>query len=153
MISAWRIVKRRLANTAFTGEGARRYGGRWNSPGVAMVYTAESQSLAALEMAVHLDSSELLDRYLVIEVGIDDSLVETVQPSELPRNWRADPPPMKLRQIGDRWIAERTSAVLQVPSVLIPAECNFLLNPRHSDFTRLVIGKASAFRFDTRLAR
>jgi RES domain-containing protein len=153
MISAWRIVKRRLASTAFTGEGARRYGGRWNSPGVAMVYTAESQSLAVLEMAVHLDSSGLLDRYVVIEVGIDESLVETVQPSELPRNWRDDPPPMKLRQLGDRWIAERASAALQVPSVLIPAEHNFLLNPRHSDFARLVVGKPLAFRFDRRLAR
>jgi RES domain-containing protein len=118
-----------------------------------MVYTAESQSLAVLEMAVHLDSSGLLDRYVVIEVGIDESLVETVQPSELPRNWRDDPPPMKLRQLGDRWIAERASAALQVPSVLIPAEHNFLLNPRHSDFARLVVGKPSALRFDRRLAR
>jgi RES domain-containing protein len=86
MIPAWRIVKRKHARAAFSGEGARRYGGRWNSAGVAIVYTAGSQSLAALEMVVHLGSSELLDHYLVFEVGIDESLVVKVEASQLPRN-------------------------------------------------------------------
>jgi RES domain-containing protein len=153
MITAWRIVKRKHARTAFTGEGARRYGGRWNSPGIAIVYTAESQSLAALEMVVHLDSSELLRNYVVFEVGIDESLVVQVGLAQLPKNWRADPPPRKVREVGDAWAKAATSAVLQVPSATLPAEYNFLLNPHHSDFPRLVIGKASAFQFDARLAR
>lgn len=153
MITAWRIVKRKHASVAFTGEGARLYGGRWNSSGVAIVYTAESQSLAALEMVVHLDSSELLDNYVVFEVGIDESLVVKVEPSQLPRNWRADVPPMKVREVGDAWARAATSAVLQVPSAILPAEHNFLLNPRHRDFPKLVIGKSSPFRFDPRLAR
>ena len=153
MVTAWRIVKRKLARTAFTGEGARLYGGRWNSVGVAIVYTAESQSLAALEMVVHFDSSELLDNYVVFEVGIDQALVTKVQPSQLPRNWRDDPPLMKVREVGDAWATAGTSAVLQVPSAILPAEHNFLLNPHHRDFPRLVIGKSSPFRFDPRLAR
>ena len=82
-ITAWRIVKRKRARAAFTGEGARLYEGRWNSAGVAIVYTAASQSLAALEMVVHLESSELLDSYVVFEVGIDESLVARVDPSQL----------------------------------------------------------------------
>ena len=153
MITAWRIVKRKHARTAFTGEGARRYGGRWNSPGTAIVYTAESQSLAALEMVVHLDSSELLRNYVVFEVGIDESLVVKIGLAQLPRNWRADPPPPRVREVGDAWAKAATPAVLQVPSTTLPAEHNFLLNPHHPDFPKLVIGRSFSFQFDARLAR
>ena len=153
MITAWRIVKRRRAGRAFTGEGARLYGGRWNSAGVAVVYTAESQSLAALEMLVHLDASELLESYVVFEVGMEESLVMKVERWQLPRDWRADPPPRKGQQVGDAWVAKGTSSVLQLPSAILPAEHNFLLNPRHPDFPKLVIGKPAPFRFDPRLAR
>jgi RES domain-containing protein len=153
MITAWRIVKRKRSRTAFSGEGARQYGGRWNSRGVPMAYTAASQSLAALEMVVHLDSSELLHHYVVFEVGIDESLIEKLDRARLPRNWRADPPPAKVRELGNAWAKSCTSAVLQVPSATLPAENNFLLNPRHPDFPKLVIGKPSAFQFDPRLAK
>ena len=88
-LSAWRIVKRKYASSAFSGEGARLFGGRWNNPGVAMVYTAQSQSLAALELLVHLDSSDLLATYVVFEVRIDESLIARVDSAELPRHWRA----------------------------------------------------------------
>ena len=151
-VGAWRIVKRKYAKNAFTGEGARRFGGRWNSPGVPMVYTAQSQSLAALELLVNVASSELLRHYVVIEVAIDESLIISLDVSDLPRNWRADPPPRKVRAIGDAWIAKATSAVMRVPSSVIPAEDNFLLNPRHPDFNQIHIGKPVAFRFDQRLS-
>ncbi len=153
MITAWRIVKRKRAGAAFTGEGARRYGGRWNSAGVAIVYTAESQSLAALEMVFHLDSPELLNYYVVFEVGIEEALVAKVELAQLPRNWRTDPPPKRIREVGDAWARAGTSAVLQVPSAILPAEHNFLLNPGHRDFPRLMIGKPFPFEFDPRLAR
>jgi RES domain-containing protein len=153
MITVWRIVKRKHARTAFTGEEARRYGGRRNSPGTTIVYTAESQSLAALEMVVHLVSSELIRSYVVFEVGIDESLVAKIGPAQLPRNWRADPPPQKIREVGDTWAKAATSAVLQVPSATLPAEHNFPLNPHRPDFSKLVIGKPSFFQFDARLAR
>jgi RES domain-containing protein len=152
MLTAWRIVKRKYGRTAFTGEGARLYGGRWNSVGFPIVYTAESQALAALEMVVHLDSSDLLDHYVWFKIGIDESLVTIVASSELPRNWRADPPPIKVREIGDSWVTAGTSAVLQVPSAILPAEYNFLLNPHHPDFPKLLIGRRIPFRFDPRLA-
>jgi RES domain-containing protein len=151
MISAWRIVKRKRAKAAFSGEGARLYGGRWNNPGVAMVYTAGAQSLAALEIVAHLGSTELLERYVVFEVKLDESAIVVVDDSQLPRNWRADPPPAKVRAIGDAWAAARASVVLQVPSVIVPAENNYLLNPRHPGFSRLLIGKPFPFRFDPRL--
>ena len=133
-LTAWRIIKRRHIKTAFSGSGARKYGGRWNSPGVTVVYTAETQSLAVLEVLVHLDSPELLQKYLLISVEIDESLG-------------------KLRSIGDRWILAGTSAVLRVPSALIPAENNFLLNPLHPGFRKLRIRKPVNFRFDPRLSK
>jgi RES domain-containing protein len=118
-----------------------------------MVYTAQSQSLAALEMIAQLDSSQLLASYVLFEVGIDQSLITPVESSQLPRNWRADPPPAKVRAIGDAWVVGRASAVLRVPSALVPGENNFLLNPRHEDFPKLQIGRPLSFRFDPRLTR
>jgi RES domain-containing protein len=151
-LTAWRITKRKHAKAAFNGEAARQFGGRWNQPGVAIVYTAGSQSLAALEMLVHLDSSELLQKYVLFEVGIEESLVTQVERSQLPRDWRADPPPEKVRALGDEWALAAVSAVLRVPSVMVPGEDNFLLNPRHRDFPQLRIGKPQPFQFDPRLA-
>lgn len=151
-VTTWRITKRKHARNAFTGEGAREFGGRWNSPGTAVVYTAQYQSLAALEMLVHLDSSELLQKYVLIAVEFDQSLITSLEPSALPRQWRSEPPPPEVRSIGDQWVLAGSSAVLQVPSALVPGENNFLLNPEHKDFVRLTFGKPLAFRFDPRLA-
>ena len=116
-----------------------------------MIYTAQSQSLAALEILMNAESAELLGHYVVIEVVIDSGLIVKVDPAALPRNWRSDPPPRKVRKIGDQWISQGASPVLQVPSAVVPAESNFLLNPRHADFRRLRIGKPVPFRFDERL--
>ena len=151
-VTAWRIFKPRHGRTAFTGEGARLYGGRWNSPGVAVVYTSQGLALAALEMLVHLHSEQVLERYRVAPVTFDSELVRDVDRARLPRNWRADPAPARLRAVGDRWVAGNESAVLRVPSAVVEGEFNFLLNPAHPDFARLVIGRPRAFRFDPRLA-
>jgi RES domain-containing protein len=151
IVNAWRIVKQKHSRSALSGQGARRFGGRWNSPGVSMVYLAQSQALAALEMLVHLDAAELLQSYVVIDVGIDARFISRVDRARLGRNWRSDPPPTKLRAIGDAWIAGKSSVVLQVPSVLVPAESIYLVNPRHADFAELQVGKPSRFRFDPRL--
>jgi RES domain-containing protein len=152
-VTAWRITKRKHARHAFSGEGAREFGGRWNNPGTAVVYTAQSQSLAALEMLVHLDSADLLEKYVLLAADFDQSLVKVVDASNLPRNWRADPPPAQVRSIGDEWVLGGSSAVLQVPSVLVSGENNFLLNPGHQDFARIRFGKPLAFHFDARLGK
>lgn len=151
MATAWRIVKRKHAKTAFNGEGARLFGGRWNNPGVPMVYTAESRSLAVLEVLVHLDSPDLLTKYVVLEVTIAEPLIRRVDWQDLPKNWRADPAPSRLRAMGDAWVRQASSAALQVPSAVVPAESLFLLNPRHPEFAKLEIGKPIHFPFDPRL--
>jgi len=150
-VSAWRIVKRKLAKDAFSGEGARLYGGRWNSPGVSVVYAAQSQSLAALELLVHLENSDLLHEYVVIEARFDASLITRIAKSDLPKDWRAGPPPASARAIGDAWIAEEPSPVLELPSAVVPAENIFLLNPEHPTFAKIEIGSPLDFEFDARL--
>src|SRR5258706_363377 len=100
-------------------------------------------------MLVHLDSPQLLEKYVLFEVGIDDSLITHVNPSRLPRTWRGDPSPARIRAMGDDWAGTGGSAVLRVPSALVATENNFLLNPRHKDFSSLRIGKPMPFRFDS----
>jgi len=151
ILHAWRIFQRRHAAIAFTGEGARLYGGRWNSRGTALLYASESVSLAALEILVHLQSPRHLASYLVARLSFDDSLVEKIGLKRLPRNWRSYPAPRELQNLGDRWAARQASVVLQVPSVIVAGEHNFLLNPAHPDFPAIRRGVAKPLPFDPRL--
>lgn len=152
-VSAWRIVKARLAHQAFSGAGARKAGGRWNSPGTPVVYAADSASLAMLEMLVHLQSQELLRQYVLFELQFDESLVKTVDLKTLPRTWRKSPPPPAVQQIGDLWVAGGESAVLKVPSVIVPDGGNYLINPAHADFPSIAIGPRQPTKFDPRLLK
>jgi RES domain-containing protein len=146
----WRICKR--ANAAFDGEGARRAGGRWNPRGVAVVYASETLSLAALELLVHADPALLPEDLVAIPAEIPETLrVRRIEPAELPRGWRRHPPPEELAQIGASWAAKLETAVLSVPSALVPQERNFVLNPAHAEFRRIRIGKPEAFALDARL--
>ncbi len=151
-ITAWRIVKARHARSAFNGEGARLFGGRWNNKGTPMVYAAGSQSLAVLEMLVHLEAAELLGHYVLIPVTFDHRLARTLAARSLPAGWRRSPAPAATRRIGDRWVNAAQSAVLQVPSVLVPGESNYLINIVHPDFRKISIGRAQAYAVDPRLA-
>jgi RES domain-containing protein len=153
LLTAWRIVKKRHASSAFDGEGARLFGGRWNSPGVTVVYLASTRSLAALEMAVHLDRSTLLASFVLIPCEFHARLVTAVDQSALPVQWRRNPPPPELAAIGDAWVKKAQSAVLAVPSALIEEETNFLLNPAHPDFSAITIGDPQDFEFDRRLVK
>jgi RES domain-containing protein len=151
IVHAWRIFHRRHAAIAFTGEGARLFGGRWNSKGRALIYASESAALAALEMLVHLQSPRHLASYFLAKLSFDDSLVEKIEPRRLPKNWRLYPAPQALQALGDRWLAGQSSAVLQVPSAIVETEHNFLINPSHPDFSTIRRGKPRPFQFDMRL--
>jgi RES domain-containing protein len=151
-LTLWRLVKARHAASAFDGEGARRYGGRWNSPGVRVAYASESASLAVLEVLVHLQSSAVLSSYALVALHVPPSLVEVLDASRLPPDWRASPPPVAVQALGDAWVRAGTSPVLRVPSVLVPIEANYVVNPAHPAFGRLRIGEPQPFTFDARLA-
>lgn len=148
MRRAFRIVKEKHAAIAFDGEGAWRYGGRWNSPGTRLVYASSSVALAALELLVHLNPPVGI-RYVAIPIGFDDALVEKV--ANLPAEWTEEPPPPSTQAMGDRWVKVGRSALLELPSVIVPTESNYLLNPAHPDFGRIRIGEPVPFAFDPRL--
>jgi RES domain-containing protein len=152
-LRAWRITKAKHAAAAFSGYGAKVYGGRWNSRGTAMVYAAGSTSLAILEMLVHLTVPELLQRYVVFEITFEASRVKTIDAARLPRSWRRSPAPASVQRLGDVWAASGASAVLKVPSVIVPNEWNYLLNPGHVDFAKITIGPKQPIKFDPRLMK
>jgi len=152
-LRSWRLVKRKHADDAFSGEGARHYGGRWNSPGVPVVYTAEHASLAILEVFVHLGATELLSEYVLIPVEFEEASVAVIDQAALAEDWRGYPAPVSVRTIGDEWVAGGRSAVLSVPSAVVPLERLFLLNPQHPDFSLIRIGDAQPLPLDSRLKR
>ena len=150
MLEAWRIVKAKHATTAFSGEGAARAGGRWNSRGVPMVYTSATISLAALETLVHLNPPPHF-KYAVIRIKFEEALVQSVPAAALPRDWQVEPPPRSSKAVGDNWVREGNTAVLAVPSAIISSEINYLLNPAHADFKKISLSKPLPFAFDPRL--
>ena len=150
MPSAWRIVKERHIATAFSGEGASKAGGRWNSRGVAVIYTSESESLAALETLVHIGTGSRI-RFSIIRLDFNKAMVEPLPLSALPPSWKAEPPGPATKQLGDAWAKGARSAILAVPSVIITSGLNYVLNPAHPDFSKIVFGKPKPFTFDPRL--
>ncbi|MBA4147247.1 MAG: RES family NAD+ phosphorylase [Verrucomicrobia bacterium] len=149
MDEAWRIVKEKHAATAFTGEGAAKAGGRWNSRGVFLVYASGSKSLATLESLVHLNPPVTF-KYVAFSLKFDRAFVEVFPIKNLPAGWRAEPAPAFTQAIGDRWVKSARSPMLALPSV-ITGETNYLLNPSHPDFKKITIGKPEPFTFDPRL--
>jgi RES domain-containing protein len=150
MPEAWRIVKEKHAAMAFSGEGAAKNGGRWNSRGVPVVYTSSTKSLAALESLVHLNPPVRF-KYVAMRIKFHDALMEIVPPKALPSDWRIEPPSTSSQRVGDAWVLAARSAVLALPSVIISGELNFLLNPAHRDFKKITIGRPERFTFDSRL--
>lgn len=154
MISAYRICGTKWVSSAFTGEGAKLTGGRWNTSGVPAVYCASSLSLATLEVLVHLEDTEILANYFsYFRIEIPDSIVAALDTAELPENWKDESAMLATRALGDSWLQSMKSAVLSVPSAVTPGELNFLLNPRHPDFGKIGIGAVQTFLADPRLVK
>src|SRR5438067_2174030 len=152
-IVGWRIVKKKHAASAFSGEGARIYEGRWNSAGVRVVYCSENLALAALEILVHTQPLVMREKSAAFRVTWSEEMMMSIELKKLPAGWNAQPPGAASKAIGDEWVKSGRSAVLAVPSVIIPLERTFLLNPRHTDFPKIKIKSAGDFVLDSRLPR
>jgi RES domain-containing protein len=150
-VIGWRIVKEKHAKSAFSGEGARIFEGRWNSAGVRMVYCSEHLSLAALEILVHTQPVTLSDKFRIFRVSWDEAIMSAIDLRKLPKGWNAQPPGLISKNIGDEWVHSVRSAVLVVPSVIVPLEKTFLLNPKHRDFGKIKIKDSGGFHLDPRL--
>ncbi len=133
----WRLVAARHAAGAMSGEGAARYGGRWNPLGRRMVYTADSLALATLEMSVHLTGGRV--KYTAMQFEVTDEFVDVLDPSTLKRAWATDT--RSTERVGEAWAVSGRSLALAVPSALVDArsgERNVLLNPVHASAASLV---------------
>jgi len=153
MIRSWRLIKAVYADDAFAGEGSRRGGGRWNSKGIRMVYTSGSLSLATLEVMVHIPFYKKLKNFVCIPIEFDPGLSHSIRLEDLPDNWQNDPIPQSVKEVGDRWIRNQESVILKVPSAIIPIEYNYLINPLHRDFSKLIVYSPQKFAFDSRLLK
>ena len=129
--------------------GSKLAGGRWNSKKVPVVYLSESIALAVLEVTVN--ATDLPDDYKLTEVSIDDTLIESLIIATLPPTWREGAPFPTTRKIGDQWCSEKRSAVLRVPSSVVPQEFNLIVNTEHPDFAKITSRDLGLFEFDSRL--
>ncbi|SQH76631.1 conserved protein of unknown function, might contain RES domain protein [Shewanella benthica] len=152
MITAYRIVKKKWAGNAFDGEGARIYGGRWNSRGQSCLYLAGSESLAILEILVHLDNAQQITHYALFTVELDEKDIMLLDHDSLPHNWQEDPAPADTADLGDEWLNSQSSLALCVPSSIVTRERIFLLNVDHPAFDNMMDTKVELeFSMDTRL--
>lgn len=125
------------------------YPGRWNHRGDKVVYCSSSLSLATLEILVNIGRPDRLNLYSWIEIEFPFSLLH--KPAPLPKNWRENPIPLSTRNLGQEWYKNKKSAILQIPSAVIPDEYNYILNPEHAGFSKVKIGNAKQMDWDERL--
>ena len=148
----------RIAKTPFakdlSGIGSRLYGGRWNNPDVAVIYTSESRALAALEYLVHMSHAYAPADLSIVTFEIPEDITpEEINSSSIPKNWRSYPPTSELADTGTEWLLSKRSLLLRVPSAIVEQEYNILINPSHSDVSCVLIAEVENYAFDERLLR
>lgn len=152
-MKVFRVERKKYLESTLDGIGASMSDGfRWNSKNTHVIYSAETRSLALLEIAVHLDLSEDLpnDRYFVeIEIP-DDIKVTSLNIEDLPKDWDIKPPNTKTQFIGDDFVKSNVSAVLKVPSCIVRQEFNYLINPHHPDSKKIKVISKDKLVFDAR---
>jgi RES domain-containing protein len=149
----WRVEKAVFAKTIRLGDGARLYGGRWNSPGRPAIYCAGSLSLALLEILAHVQTEEDAgQKRVLVRLELEESAIEEVKLPDLPKTWRSALNTSPCRKMGDAWLARASSVALKVPSAILPIESNYIVNPAHRDFAKVVKwGKLKPMQLDPRL--
>ncbi|MBI3680185.1 MAG: RES family NAD+ phosphorylase [Acidobacteria bacterium] len=138
MTRVYRILGKPYARKPLDGEGAYLFGGRWSSVGTRLAYTVEHHSLAMIEYFIHIDPDDPPKDLVAVTAEVPDSVSRTsISPKQLPANWRQSPSPPELAEIGDRFVCYARAAILIVPSAIAPAESNWLINPRHPEFSKI----------------
>jgi|SRR5690625_2729059 len=151
MMELYRIAKCQYIDD-LSGTGAKTYGGRWNSKGYPVVYTAGSRSLAALETLVHVPQKNIPPDLCIVTLSIPSNIeIQEVALTSLPKEWKSIPIHHTLQKTGDEWLQTGKTAILQVPSVVIPEEFNYLINPLHPNSSKIKIKEENAFAFDERI--
>ncbi|MCX5805641.1 MAG: RES family NAD+ phosphorylase [Proteobacteria bacterium] len=154
MIQAWRVIKKKHLPNALSGDGARLGGGRWNHVGIPVVYASETLSLAVLELFIHFTRRDITisKSLMAISVLIPDAIKAIeIYIDDLATGWNTSPPPDFTRDIGTKWAESNASALLRVPSAVIPGEHNFVINVKHPDFVKITVGDPRPFALDDRV--
>lgn len=147
----YRLVSHAYASD-ISGTGAGLYGGRWNPAGTPILYTTQHRSLALCEMMVHLDKIQIQQDFDILTINIPDRLViKKLNKNRLPKNWNNRMINPETTTIGRKFALDNKYVGLEVPSVVIPEESNFLFNPIHDDFGKIKIVERKKFIFDERL--
>jgi RES domain-containing protein len=147
----WRLCAEKYAGNAFSGEGAELYGGRWSPPGLRVAYCAESRALAVVEILANAEEPDRLShlKWSLIAATLPESAIE--KPARFPANWRQFPHPPDTQAVGAAWLRAGQHLALRVPSAVVPGEFNYLVNPAHPAFAKVVIAAPERFAFDPRL--
>lgn len=154
LLRAYRLCAAKYIDTALSGEGSRRVGGRWNSPGVPAVYLGESRALTALELLVHLPSPLSRAReFVLLEVTFPAALVSSPGVTTYIPDWSHEPPAKSSIAEGDSWLRSEKFLAYRLPSTIIPEESIYLLNPHHKRFGEVRLERKTAFCFDSRLTK
>lgn len=147
----YRLAKKKFCND-LSGRGAELAGGRWNSKGVAMLYTSQSRALCLAEIAVNLPIGIVPDDYYLVEIELPDSAsITKLNLKKLKADWNSFPHSPVTQQLGDDFVFKSKSLVLQVPSAVVQGDFNFLINPKHPEFYQITINNTERFSFDERL--
>lgn len=150
-MKVFRLSKSTYAHD-LSGRGAEKAGGRWNSKGIAMLYTSESRALCTTEIAVHTGLGNIPKDYWLVTIVIPaKAKIQTIDIGKLPADWKSFPFPGSTQQLGDAFVRANTFLVLKVPSVVVAGDFNYLLNPLHKDFGKVKIEKTEPFDFDERM--
>lgn len=143
-------IARSLYAEDLSGTGARMVGGRWNTKGIALLYTAESRALAAMELAVRVDFSRKPKDLIMITIHVPDK-AKIIEPETLPEDWHQFPHRALTRALGDAFVMDAKALVFKVPSAVVKGDYNYLINPQHPDFKHVRIVHTTPFDFDDRL--
>ncbi|WP_330960967.1 RES family NAD+ phosphorylase [Photobacterium sp. 53610] len=151
----YRLAQKKFADTPFSPVGAKLYGGRWNSKGTEALYFAESESLCALEVFVHVNNDpNIIDQYDLYRIDIPEDLIAKLEKEDLPQTWRDIPANEETQNIGDEFLndAEPQFAALQVPSIISPRDNNYVVNPNHPAMEKIFEAHEKLdFEFDPRI--
>ncbi len=140
-ILAWRVFHKNYVDDPTSGTGARARGGRWNSPGIPVVYASQTLALAQIEHGLDPDDEALLRLHMRMSLEFDDALVKYLSPSDLPAGWDSPGSIVTTKLLGDAWYKSQETVVLAVPSALDPNEHNYVINPNHPDFGKIRINE------------
>lgn len=148
----YRIAQEKYAED-LSGNGARLFGGRWNSEGQFALYTSFTRSLALLETLAHTPAKLLqVKTYLLITLLIPDTTtIQSLETKKLPHGWNDVEISPFTQKTGDQFLIAKKNLGLAVPSVLMPEEFNYILNPLHVDFKKVKIINKRRIHFDKRV--